>query len=471
MIAIIIIVFQLAGIASAMHAVMNTRTEQGAIAWAVSLVAFPYAAVPAYWVLGRSRFEGYVLARKYSEATGEEILSRIRERVQPFMMDEDKVSPSLVAAQRLAAQPLLGGNTVELLVDGHETFDSILAGIDKARDYILFQFFIIKDDEIGQEVKQRLISRASDGVRVYFLYDEVGSHGLPEGYLEELGAAGIEVSAFNSQKGPGNRFQINFRNHRKVVVVDGELAWIGGHNVGDEYLGRDPEFGRWRDTHMQIQGPSALGAQLSFAEDWHWATDEILELDWSPKTAPGGDADVLIMPTGPADELETASLMFNLAINDAVERIWITSPYFVPDRALLQALQLAGLRGLDVRILIPEKPDHLLVYLAAFSYLEDAGRTGVRFFRYDDGFLHQKVMLIDDDVATIGTANFDNRSLRLNFEITAVVDRHPAFIKDVEEMLEEDFLRSREISHRELEDKSWWFRLGVKFARLTAPVQ
>ena len=467
----VIALFQVLGIASSVHAIMHTRTEQGAIAWAMSLVFVPYVAVPAYWVLGRSRFEGYVNARKLTEDVGEELLVDLQGRIAPYRLDQQEIAPAILAAQGLADQPMLTSNEVELLVDGQETFDSILAGIDAAREYVLFQFFIVKDDQIGNLVKDRLIAKANEGVSVYFLYDEMGSLGLPDSYLDELRAAGIEVSAFNTQKGPGNRFQINFRNHRKVVVVDGRVTWVGGHNVGDEYLGRDPAFGHWRDTHIRIEGPAAMGTQLSFLVDWYWATDQIIDLPFLPSAAAGADTDVLILPTGPADDLESATLMFTHAINSARQRIWIASPYFVPDLGLLNALQLAGLRGVDVRIMIPDMPDHYLVYLAAFSYLEDAGRTGVRFFRYTDGFLHQKVMLIDDSVATIGTANMDNRSFRLNFEITAAIAGNTEFIDEVEAMFMNDFELSREVPSDELASRSWWFRFFVQLARLTSPIQ
>ena len=467
----VIALFQVLGIASSVHAIMHTRTEQGAIAWAMSLVFVPYVAVPAYWVLGRSRFEGYVNARKLTEDVGEELLVDLQGRIAPYRLDQQEIDPAILAAQGLADQPMLTSNEVELLVDGQETFDSILAGIDAAREYVLFQFFIVKDDQIGNLVKDRLIAKANAGVSVYFLYDEMGSSGLPDSYLDELRAAGIEVSAFNTQKGPGNRFQINFRNHRKVVVVDGRVTWVGGHNVGDEYLGRDPAFGHWRDTHIRIEGPAVMGTQLSFLVDWYWATDQIIDVPFVPSAAAGADTDVLILPTGPADDLESATLMFTHAINSARQRIWIASPYFVPDLGLLNALQLAGLRGVDVRIMIPDMADHYLVYLAAFSYLEDAGRTGVRFFRYTDGFLHQKVMLIDDSVATIGTANMDNRSFRLNFEITAAIAGNTEFIDEVEAMFMNDFELSREVPSDELASKSWWFRFLVQLARLTSPIQ
>ncbi len=469
---ILFVTFHALGLLSAIDAVMNTRTSQGAIAWGVSLVAFPYVAVPAYWILGRSRFKGYVTARQTGDAKLSDFGIEVGEGVQAYYLPESELKNVEAgrAAQSLAGMPFMTGNSADLLIDGDATFASIMDGIDAASDYILFQFFIVHDDDIGREVKEHLVAKAKEGVRVYFLYDEVGSHDLPKSYKDELRAAGAEVFDFHTRKGPGNRFQINFRNHRKIVVVDGHTTWIGGHNVGDEYLGRDPEFGHWRDTHVRIIGPAALAAQLSFVEDWHWATGNILELNWTPVPSADGDMHVLIVPSGPADRLETATLMFTHAINTAKKRIWIASPYFVPDEGIINALQLAGLRGVDVRILIPDKPDHFLVYMAAFSYLNETSATGVKFYRYLDGFLHEKAMIIDDLAVAIGTANFDNRSFRLNFEITALLGGEE-FIGEVEQMFLDDFAKSREMESDEYDAKPWYFKFGVKLARLTAPIQ
>ncbi|MHC4941036.1 MAG: cardiolipin synthase [Planctomycetota bacterium] len=466
----IFLVAHLLGIISSIHSVMTTRTSQGTIAWAVSLNTIPILAVPAYWFLGRSRFQGYVTSRQGTDNALREYVEKAAEGVRPHRVPEDEISQAGRAAERLVDIPYLDGNAVELLIDGDATFASILAGIDSAQKYILFQFFIVKDDEIGREVKKHLIAKAKEGVKVWFVYDEVGSHDLPDSYTRELKDAGVEIREFNTRKGRGNRFQLNFRNHRKVVVVDGAVAWVGGHNVGDEYLGRDPKFGHWRDTHVRIEGPAALAAQLSFLEDWNWAAGKILDLDWTPRPAANSDIPVLIAPSGPADELETANLMFVHAINSAEERIWIASPYFVPDESVVVALQLAGLRGVDVKVLIPEKADHLLVWLAAFSYLEDSTRTGVHLYRYEDGFLHEKAMLIDDRVACVGTANFDNRSFRLNFEITAII-HDEKFAADVKAMFERDFEKSRRMEESEYEKKPFWFRFAVRLARLTSPVQ
>ena len=458
------------GFLSSINAVMSTRTSQGAIAWAVSLNTFPYVAVPAYWVLGRNKFAGYVSARQSEDHELKAVLLKAREKLKHLRSSRSSENQDSYAGEQIAKISYLQGNEVELLVDGDETFDSIFEGIESAKDYILVQFFIVKDDELGRELHKRLLAKAKEGVRVYFLYDEVGSHSLSKTYIQELREAGAEILDFHTRKGPGNRFQINFRNHRKIVVVDGHSAWVGGHNVGDEYMGRDPEFGRWRDTHVRITGPAALAVQLSFLEDWHWATDEIPELGWEPHLPEGEGKDVLIFPTGPADELESATLMFLTAINSADDRIWIASPYFVPDESIMNALHLAALRGADVRIIIPDKADHTLVWLAAYSFFDEAQLTGIRFFRYMDGFLHQKVVLVDDDISAIGTANFDNRSFRLNFEIMAVMADH-AFNKEVEQMLVADMEQSVEMQPGDLEEKSYWFKLGVRLARLTAPVQ
>ena len=468
-ISLFFILLHIAGFTSSIDAVMSTRTSQGAIAWVISLNTFPTLSLPAYWVFGRSEFNGYVKARQEDETDLSHIAVLARKDKLNYTSELGGQYPAARAAELLAKIPILTGNRSELLIDGKATFDSIFKGIEQAEHYILIQFFIVKDDNLGRELKARLIAKARQGVRVYFLYDEVGSHALPDSYLTEMRAAGIEAANFHSRKGPNNRFQINFRNHRKIVLVDGTTSWIGGHNVGDDYLGKGKKFSHWRDTHIKITGPATIPVQLSFLEDWHWATDSTIDLDWQAALSWQGEQRILIIPTGPADRFDTAGLMFTHAINSARNRIWIASPYFVPDEGILSALQLAGLRGVDVRILIPDKPDHKLVYLAAFSYFREAAKSGVKFYRYTKGFMHQKAMLVDDAVSAIGTANFDNRSFRLNFEITAIVIDEE-FNDRVEQMFVEDFANSRIMEDDELEKKPVWFRFLVRLARLTSPM-
>ncbi len=458
-----------AGLVGAIHAVLTARTSQGAIAWALSLVYIPVIALPLYAVFGRGRFRGYVEARRAAA----DFFERPRRQLVAAARGTRPAGPAGImamdACERMAGLPLTGGNRVTLLVNGRRTFDEIFAAIERAEAYVLLAFYIIRDDGLGRELCRRLAEKARQGVRICVLYDEMGSQALSDGYVGDLARAGIKVSAFNSTKGPRNRLQLNFRNHRKIVVVDGRTAFVGGHNVGDEYLGLDPRMSPWRDTHVRLDGPAAQCCQLVFIEDWNWATGELLDLEWMAEAPADGNRSVLILPSGPADDLETCALFFTHAINSAQRRIWIVSPYFVPDIDVLTALKLAALRGVDVRVMVPEMRDHLAVWLAAFSYFGEAQASGVKFYRYTGGFLHQKVMLIDDAAAAVGTANLDNRSFRLNFEITALVtDR--GFAAEVASMLDQDFAESYGYDHATFRDRPLWVRLGAPVARLAAPI-
>jgi cardiolipin synthase len=461
----------LAGALTSVRAIMEVRTAQGAIAWTVALNTVPYVSVPAYWIFGRSKFQGYVIARRNDLAH----TSPIHQQYLVNLTNRGLVAnPTLghsLAVEKLARMRFTTGNDAELLVDGDATFKSIFEGIDQAKEYVLVEFYIIRKDNTGGELKRRLVEKARQGVRVYVLYDEVGSPDLIESSLTELRDAGVDVRRFNTTQGRANRWQLNFRNHRKIVVVDGQTAWVGGLNVGDEYLGRDLTIGAWRDTHVKVTGPVVQGVQVAFLEDWHWASQQLLKLNWDPQPSPSGARRVaLALPTGPADSLETCTLFFLNAINAATNRLWLASPYFVPDEQFVSALQLAALRGVDVRVLLPDKTDNKLVQLSGWSYLDELEKVGIKVYRYQKGLMHQKVMFIDDLYCTIGTANFDNRSFRLNFEITmAFADAE--FAGQVRRMLEQDFADAKPVKARELKDRGFWFRFSVRCARLMAPIQ
>lgn len=467
---LVILMFHTLGVLSGIMALMSSRTSQGAIAWLISLVTFPYLAVPAFWILGRPRFYGYVNARGEKDNALRRELKRVRSHIDQHRSKLAHRQDRIRAVEQLAMTPLTRGNGTELLIDGQVSFDSMFAGLERAEEYVLIQFFIVRDDALGRNLQQRLIACAARGVRVCFIYDEIGSHKLPERYLEQLRRAGVEVHPFGSSRGWRHRFQVNFRNHRKVLVVDGREGWIGGLNVGIEYLGEKPSIGPWRDTHLRLEGPSVLGLQEAFWEDWFWATSEILDLEWHPQVSQTQDRRVVVVPSGPADVHETASLLVQNAIHTAHKRFWVTSPYFVPDQGVQDALMLAALRGVDVRVMMPERPDHLLVYLSAFSFLGDMIRAGVRVYRYMPGFLHQKVMLVDHHTASVGTVNLDNRSFRLNFEITAYVIDHE-FADEVGAMFERDFSQCREVTLDEITQRPLWRKVLSRAAYLAAPIQ
>ena len=470
LLSIVAFAMEAAGLLTAVKAIMETRTAQGAIAWAVSLVALPWVAVPAYWIFGRTKFTGYVTARRAEVLKTSGVARKLAEEFDRQRMQTKAGRQEELLLERLAKLPFTAHNRAELLIDGEATFSAIFADIAAAREYVLVQFYIIREDALGRQLRDALIERARAGVRCLVIFDEIGS-GRLHGYCTELRAAGVQIAPFNTTKGPANRFQINFRNHRKIVIVDGRVAFVGGHNVGVEYLGLDPQTGPWRDTHVQVEGPVVQCVQVAWLEDWLWATgDTPAHLNWQPVGAHSGGVGALCLASGPADELETATLFFLHAIHSAKQRLWIASPYFVPDEQFISALQLAALRGVDVRILIPEKPDNALVRLSAFSYLRETECVGIKWFRHGPGFMHQKVMLVDDDYCAIGTANFDNRSFRLNFEITMVFHGH-AFAGQVAEMLTRDFAASTPAAAHELDNAGFWFSLKVRVARLMAPVQ
>lgn len=466
---VILVLFYAVGVLHMVHALMHVRTSQGAIAWVLSLLMVPFVAIPLYWLLGRRRFSREIGGRRAKDSRLAALAVGMMERLRRYEVDIPDDDAFERAARILGGLPFTRGNRLELLIDGEETFDNIFETIRSAKRHLCVNFFIVKSDALGIRFQQALIERARAGVRVFFLFDEFGSYKLPRRYLRELKAAGVECHSFGVNRFWWSRLQLNFRNHRKIVLADGEVALIGGLNVGDEYLGRDARFGGWRDTHLAMRGPVVQAVQLVFLEDWFWASNSMPELDWETRLEET-DQIAAVIPTGPADPADSWQLVVAEAANTSRQRLWIASPYFVPDEGVLTALQAAAIRGVDVRILIPERADHLLVWLSAFSYFEESIPYGVRIFRYQRGFLHQKVMLVDHRLAAVGSANLDNRSFRLNFEITGF-SPDPAFVDEVARMLEADFEASVEARVEDFSAKPFLFRAACRFARLMAPVQ
>ncbi len=465
---IIPLLFHVLGLVCAVDIVMSGRTSQGTIAWAMALLLFPYLAVLLYLVFGGRKLKDYAIARQVCDRAINYLGRELDTNEALKELAGELRDPQIDALCNIARLPVSGWNRCDLLIDGEATFASILAGIRRAEKYILIQLFIIHDDTIGRQLRDLCVEKARAGVPVYFLYDKIGCAGLPKAYLDPLVAAGVSVAVYRVGRGFINRFRVNFRNHRKIVVTDGHTAWVGGHNFGDEYLGKSKRFGPWRDTHVIMEGPVALAVQLSFCEDWYWTSETLPEVSWDAPPKRGKEA-VLCMPTGPSDLIETGALWVVHAINMAWERCWILSPYFVPDSSVINALQLAALRGVDVRIVIPANPDKRVVWWAAHSYFAAMGDVGVSIYKYQKGFMHQKVILIDDRLATVGTANLDNRSLRINFEITMMFTSR-AFIKKVAAMCENDFAACIPVNP---DDEKKWplpFRLATRAARLLSPI-
>src|SRR5450830_811388 len=432
------------GTLAAIHAVLTVRTAQGSIAWALSLMFVPYLTLIPYLIFGRSTFDAYIQARRQANQEMHTAINELNWRPwveEALAARNSSAYASLRAMPKLGRMPCLANNEVRLLINGDATFSAIFDAIRRAKTAVLFQFFIIHDDELGRQLHALLKEKVAQGVAVYVLYDRIGSHALPSRYVQSLRDAGVQVKAFATRSGWLNRFQVNFRNHRKIVVVDGITGFVGGHNVGDEYLGKKPPLAPWRDTHVQVIGPVVACLQESFAEDWFWAARELPPLIL-PDTYPEDGVLCQLLASGPADPYETCSLFFVEAIHAATERVWITSPYFIPDEAVFAALSL---------------------------YAIEAVRAGVRVFRYRPGFLHQKVVLVDSEISAIGSANMDNRSFRLNFEVMLLtVDE--AFAQQVEHMLLDDFAQAHEVSQEESRETRRLQQLGMRIARLISPI-
>ena len=448
------------------RAAQMARTPQGAVGWVVFLLSTPYVAVLLYGLFGPHRYQRRGRDRRASRLVlDDKRPDRTPARTPCPACDRIDRRPF----ERIAGMPFMPGNRVDLLVDGAATFDALFGAIDRADHDLLVQFYTLRDDGLGTEMIDRLIAAAERGVSVRLYTDAVGSNSLSRRTLRRMEAAGIDGVAQRRNRPIARRLQINFRNHRKTVIVDGREAYLGGLNVGDDYMGRNPAFGAWRDSFVRVTGPAVKQLQLVFAEDWHWLTGTALRhaLDWSPP-APAGRTDALVVATGPIDGEDGAAALFFAAIAAAGRRIWISTPYFVPDIALMSALKHAAARGCEVRILVPDTIDHYLPWLAAFAYFDELRAAGVEIWRYRDGFLHQKALLVDDCLSGIGSTNFDNRSFRLNFETMALfLDTDLA--ARIEQMLQADFARSAPLEAG-LDEQPWPIRLGAPVARLFAPV-
>ncbi|RAH96567.1 cardiolipin synthase [Acuticoccus sediminis] len=456
-----------AGTIAAVRAAQHAHTAQGAVAWAIALILLPWVALPAYLFIGPPKpgaFEDDQATLRASAYAGLFSGALPDAAIAP-------VSPTWQVLERFAPTPILYSGAPRLLVDGEAVFQAVFDLIAKAERHIVVQFYIFRDDGLGRRLHEALVARAGEGLTVRVLYDGIGARSVPDAYWDGLREAGVDVKDFHLVRRLPKMLRLNYRNHRKLVAADGRIAIVGGPNVGDEYLGLDPAFGDWRDTAVEITGPAAQVAQAAFDVDWLWAggtqaptKDEAVPLHEGTTRTP-----VLLLPTGPADPLPACSLALMHLITAAKERLWLTTPYFVPDLDVLSALKLAALKGVDVRVMIPDRPDHTIVWLAGFAYADEILRAGVKLYRYKDGFMHQKVVLVDDTVSAIGTVNFDNRSLHLNFENTVLIFER-RFAAETAAMLEADFARSHLVNDEGYAAFSPVVRALAPATRLLAPL-
>ncbi|WP_379132387.1 cardiolipin synthase [Paenibacillus sp. sgz500958] len=404
------------------------RRPQRAVAWLFILCFCPPLGLLFYYFFGRDYREAKKVRGK-GKMLFREIRSHVEKRSLLVSKAEESGNPQFTEQQgllhllsRLSEGPITARNESLILPGGEEAYDSMLEAMETANEHIHAEFYIFREDKIGTRFKEVMIRKARQGVKVRLLCDGLGSHKLSRRFIAELRHGGVEFHFFLPPLLSFLDRRFNYRNHRKILVVDGIIGFTGGINVGDDYLGEDPKMGYWRDTHIRLEGDSVYFIQLAFLKDWRLASGEKLSHPrlFPPHKCSGGEA-VQIVASGPDDEVDGSQEVIFAAIGAAKQRIWITSPYFIPDSAICRALKSAVLRGVDVRIIIPAKPDSWLVYHASLSYLDNLQDAGVKFYRYHKGFMHAKVLIADSLLASIGSANLDMRSFYSNFELTAVL--------------------------------------------------
>lgn len=363
-------------------------------------------------------------------------------------------------------------NDVKIFVDGSDKFEALINDISHAKNHIHIQYYIFKLDNLGQRIVNALIKKAKQGVKVRVLFDEMGSRGVRKRHFKELIEAGGEVEVFFPSILPLINPRLNFRNHRKISIIDGRIGYIGGFNVGDEYLSLSDRFGYWRDTHLRIEGSAVHPLQTRFILDWNQASaknDICYAERYFPIIPQKGTAALQIISSGPDTEWEVIKNNYLHLITNAKKYVYIQSPYFIPDESFFDAIRIAALSGIDVRIMIPNKPDHLFVYWATYSYVGPLVEAGAKVYHYEKGFIHAKMIVVDDEIASVGTANIDVRSFSLNFEVNALLyDRLLAH--RLAEIFESDILDCSELTFELYKNRSNFIKFKESISRLLSPI-
>jgi cardiolipin synthase len=465
---------------------MTKADATSAVAWCLLIIFLPFLGAFFFYVFGYQHVDRPLKKKRrhkqqyqepphpagYAETHHTELTAARGER----RLVELSLSESLAQlAVRFGAPPVTDGNHIDFYSDGPPAFAAMLEAIEKARHHIHMEFFIWQPDEFGRQVFELLTAKAKAGVEVRVLYDAMGSHRLSNRLQQPLHAAGGRSNPFLPLSIWRRRLQVNLRNHRKIMVVDGAIGFTGGLNVGNEYLGKVERFGYWRDTHLRLRGPAVYDLQRVFCEDWDFATDERLsdhgeeDRRYFRADPAGGPYPVQIVDTGPDDDLKAIREVIFAGILKARRRVWIASPYFVPDSGLMDALRLAAYSGVDVRLLGQLRPDKWIPQYAARYWWSEMLKAGAHVYQYSKGMMHAKVMIVDDEFASVGTANLDNRSMFLNFEVNCLIYSKDA-VRHLEETFERDFRNSILLNREVYATRPFAGRLLENACRLASPV-
>lgn len=455
------------------------KNPSATLAWVMALLLLPVAGFILYLFLGQTyRKDRMFCIKKEEDQKLREIIESEKEELKKegAMTRADHTSTKL---RRMVCMLLENNdailtlnNHVNVFADGNEKFDALIEDIQGATLFIHLEYYIWKNDGIGNRMKKALTERARAGFEVRLLCDGLGCAGLPGDFFDEFKAVGGKVAFFFPSFLRILNLRYNYRNHRKIAIIDGKTCYIGGFNIGDDYLGLYEKWGYWRDTAVRIYGNAALTAQIRFFLDWNYAApDEHLDYDdrYFPDTPMIEGIPIQIVSGGPDTEFNPVKESYLKMISIATETVYLQTPYFIPDESVLDALRIAALSGTDVRIMMPDRPDHPFVYWAGMSYVKQLLDSGVKAYTYDNGFLHAKTIVIDEIAASVGSANWDVRSFRLNFETNAVM-YHPEVAKTLKERFLCDLEVCTPITSGRLDSLPWSRRILMSIGRLFSPM-
>ncbi|MBN4074356.1 cardiolipin synthase [bacterium AH-315-E09] len=455
---------------------MENRSPQRTVAWLFVLIFLPVVGIVLYLYIGQNHRKKRTFIKKSKEDY--ELLRRLLKEQINFTSNAGIANRGEVETKwkiisllfNSTHSPITINNDTEVLQNGKKKFEKMLEAIKSAKHHIHIEYFIIKDCDIGIEIRDALIERAKKGIEVRLIYDAVGSWRLKKAFIRPMKEVGIKVGVFLPVTLPFLGSSLNYRNHRKILVIDGKVGFLGGINIGDEYLGKSKKMGFWRDTHLKIKGEAVYVLQVIFLMDWYFVFSEELDDEvYFPKQGYCGEKMIQIAASGPDSYWQSIHQAFFSLISGATKKIYITTPYLVPDESISMALKTAALSGIDTRIILPKKADHYTVFWASKSHYLELLEAGVKIYEYGNGFIHGKVIVIDDCIATIGTANLDIRSFQLNFEVNAFIyDEEVA--KELTKDFNDDIEKCIEINIEEYKKRSLLRRVLESLARLFSPI-
>jgi cardiolipin synthase len=446
------------------------------ISWLLVIFLLPVIGIILYFFFGKNFRKEKIFSRKgLTDLEHMKLLSQdqfINLEHEDIFRDEKLRSKINIMKLLLNSSKslLTKNNRVTVLQNGRETFDSIIQDIEEAKHHIHLEYYIVDDDHIGNLIRKLLIRKAQEGVKIRFIYDDVGCWSLPKHFIDSMTDAGIDAYPFLPVRFPLLTNKINHRNHRKIVVIDGKIGFTGGLNIADRYLQGSEELGMWRDTHVRLEGEAVNSLQVIFLVDWFFVSDEIVQgTTYFPAHEMTEHHLVQITASGPDSDWASIMQAYFAAISSAQSNIYITTPYFMPNEGILTALKAASLSGLDVRIILPARSDSKMVFWSSRSYVNELLEAGIRIYFYEKGFPHSKLLLVDGVLCSIGTANLDIRSFDQNFEVSALI-----YDEDITMELQRNYLldlqNSTEITLEEWEKRRRWDEIRESVARIFSPL-